>query len=61
MNTNGHVLELYDAMGRLVNSKKLNNLVSGANEIQLVPIKPNIGASAINNPIHESPLSNNPI
>ena len=29
------VLELYDAMGRLVNSKKLNNLVSGANEIQL--------------------------
>ena len=28
-------LELYDAMGRLVNSKKLNHLVSGANEIEM--------------------------
>jgi hypothetical protein len=28
-------LELYDAMGRLVNFKKLNNLVSGANEIEM--------------------------
>ena len=28
-------LELYDAMGRLVSSKKLNHLVSGANEIEM--------------------------
>ena len=28
-------LELYDAMGRLVNSKKLNHLASGANEIEI--------------------------
>lgn len=29
------VLELYDAMGRLVNSKKLNHIVIGANEIEM--------------------------
>ena len=28
-------LELYDAMGRLVNSKKLNSLVNGVNEIEM--------------------------
>ena len=29
------LLELYDATGRLVNSNKLNHLVSGANEIEM--------------------------
>ena len=29
------VLELYDAMGKLVNSKKLNHIVIGANEIEM--------------------------
>ena len=36
-------LELYDAMGRLVYSKKLNHLVSGANEIEMPSSKLDAG------------------